>query len=428
MKDSSTSQDSGRTAPVDWRRNLTTLFVVSILLGLGGAVYEVSLPLFLKRAGLTWMNMGWIYSIAAIVTFVVRIGLGAWSDRVGRKVIYVGSLIVTGAATLLTPFFPTIGMQTVLKSVTDPTSKVREAMHSVLLYECWPGKFKRVFSKTRGLELVFHFVGLLIVAWILTRLALRGVAAPHTAFLIAAAAMFIVSGFILGAWFREGPRHVPDRPAVTWRNFIRLHLTPPMWVLTISIFVFTASVTISHCFVLQLFFQEKYGASDADIFAIGAWHRLVPGLTLLFLGHWFHKHMRTWLMVFLISEGIFMAAPGFIPAGGGGLVVGSVVVPMLWVSVGIWLMHDFLGMGLWLPMQQELLQRYSRPDARGEDMSLSTALGALGGVPAPFIAGWLRQLETVPPELALNLPFIVSGIGTALSALILIALPRDSDG
>ena len=180
MRNPSSNPGAVPASSPEWRRNLTTLFVVSILLGLGGALYEVTLPLFLKRVGLNWMSMGWIYSVAAVATFVIRIGLGTWSDRVGRKAIYVGSLAVTGLATLFTPFFPSLAMQTVLKSITDPTSRVREAMHSVLLYECWPGRFKKVFSRTRGLELVFHFVGLLIAAWILARLAARGAPAPHS--------------------------------------------------------------------------------------------------------------------------------------------------------------------------------------------------------------------------------------------------------
>ena len=130
-------------------------------------------------------------------------------------------------------------------------------------------------------------------------------------------------------------------------------------------------------------------------------------------------------MVFLISEGIFIAAPSFIPAGR--FLIAGYNVSFLWASVLIWLVHDLLGMGLWLPMQQELMQKYSRKDRRGEDMSLATALGAIGGVPAPFVAGWLRELPGISPAVALNIPFFVSGVGVALSALILLGLPSDSD-
>ncbi|HRU07420.1 MAG TPA: hypothetical protein P5137_16775, partial [Candidatus Brocadiia bacterium] len=106
-----------------------------------------------------------------------------------------------------------------------------------------------------------------------------------------------------------------------------------------------------------------------------------------------------------------------------GLPVGA-----LWVAVGVWLIHDLLGMGVWLPIQQELLQRYGGAATRGRDISLSQALGALGAVAAPFVAGWAREWPGLPGGVAINLPFVLSGLGVLLSAAPLLALPGDEGG
>ena len=416
--------DSGEKAQAD-RRNLATLFTVSMLIGLGVAVYDTALPLYLKEVGLDWRAMGAIYGVAAVATVLMRVGVGAWSDRVGRKVVYVGSLVATSLATFLTPLFGGAVMQGTLKSVTDPTTRVREAIHSVLLYESWPRTFQRLFSKTRGVEYLCHFLGLLMSAALLGWMVRAGVQGPQRWFLAGAATLLLLSGLIFAAFFRERPREEAPREALTWRHMVRLRLTRPMWVLTVSNFIFTLGITISHSFALQLFFKEKYGAGDAAIFTLGALHRLSSGLTLLFLGHLFQRKLRNWWMLLLVSEGVFIAAPSFMPPGT--YHIGALALPALWVSVGVWLAHDFMGMGLWLPIQQVLMQRHSRPESRAEEIIVSTALGALGAVPAPFIAGWLRDAAWLESGTALNMPFLASGIGVALSALVLLWLPKERD-
>lgn len=424
--DSAPAPDADRVK----RRNLVVLFVVSTLIGLGGAVYEVALPLFLKDAHLSWRTMGWIYGAGAVVTFVVRIWFGAWSDRIGRKAVYVGSLFVAGAATLVTPVSSGAWVQGALKSVTDPAGRLRDAMHSVLLFESWPKRFQKIFSKTRGVEFMCHFVGLLLAAALLGVMVKAGVSSPTGWFIAGAALLLLLSGAIFALFFREPPLPSQGKPSISWRDLLRMDMTGPMWVMAISGFIFSLGVTTSHCFALQLFFQEKYGASDSAIFIIGALHRLSSAITLLFLGHAFTKHLRMWFMLFLVLEGIFLAAPSFMPAAGEYHVAG-LVLPALWTVVVVWLAHDFMGMGLWLPIQQVLIQRHSRTESRGEDVVLVTAIGALGSVPAPFLAGALREMSVGPvaermPFLAgINLPFLVSGVGVALSAVVLLWLPKE---
>ncbi len=408
------------------RRNVPILFLISILIGLGVAVYEVALPLHLKKVGLSWRDMGWIYAAGALAICFVRFGMGAWSDRVGRKLVYTLSLVAVGVSTALTPFFANAYVQLVLRSVALPAARVRDTMHSVLLYEDSRRGFLNIFSKTRGVEYLFHFVGLLLAGWGIDAMRRNGVASPHAWVIWIAAAVLVLAGLVFGTLYRERARRGSGGASLSWTDLLSPRLSRPMWVMTASIFVFTLGIMISHCFALQLFFQEKYGASDRDIFAIGALHRLCCALPLLLVGHLFRRHQKSWLMLFVFIEGIFLVLPGLMPAALD-YRMGPVTIPALWAAVIVWLFHDVLGMGIWLPMQQELLQRFSRPEARGKDMSLAAGLGALGGIVAPPLAGWLRGLPGVNAETTVNLPFIVSGAGVMLSAAILLALPRAKD-
>lgn len=405
------------------RRNLITLVVVSMLIGLGVAVYEVALPLYLKKIHFSWRDMGWIYAAAALATCAVRVGMGAWSDRAGRKRVYVCALLAMGLATLGTPFFSSLLIMIILRSVAEPTTRVREAMHSVLLYEDSPKRFQRIFSRTRGVEFLFHFFGLLAAGWWMAAMLQQRVQSAYAWLLAAAAGVLIVSGVVFAGFYREKRLHARGAAQLAWRDLLHPRLNGPMWVMTASIFVFSAGIGISHCYALQLFFIEKFGASQGDVFTIGALHRLSCAIPLLLVGHVFRRRLKFWLILFLVLEGIFVAVPGFMPAKGVYGIAGW-NVSALWMAVGVWLIHDLLGMGVWLPIQHALLQRYSSAASRGKDVSLATALGALGWVLGVFAAGWLREWPGMRKDIAVNLPFIVSGAGVILSALVLLWLPK----
>ena len=404
-------------------RNLATLFAVSALIGVGASIYEVALPLYFNRLGMSWANMGWIYGAAAAITFVIRVGLGMWSDRAGRKVVYVLTLFSSGLATLATPMIHAMVPQALLRSVADPSIKAREEMHSVLLYEDSPKRFRRVFGQTRGVEYVFHVVGLLASAWFLARMAGFGEDVALFWIFVAASVTLLASGAVFMLLYRERPRREFDKSRVSWSDLLRPRLSRPMWILTASNFVFFFGIQVSHCFALQLFFVEKYGASTGDIFILGALHRVGSALPLLFLSHVFHRNLKRWLMFFLVTEGFFVALPGFLP-GGETFVVFGLELSAYWTAVTLWLFHDVLGRGLWLPMQQELIQRHSNPASRGKDVSLSQSIATIGAVMAPFVAGWLRDWPGIDRSITVNFPFIFSGIGMVVSALMLIPLPK----
>jgi hypothetical protein len=312
-------------------------------------------------------------------------------------------------------------MQGILRGVGDPAVRAREAMHSVLLFEDSPQRFRKIFSRTRAVEFFFHFLGLVLAAWCVRWMVAHAIAAPLNKGLVAAGVVLLLSAVCFAYFFREhAPRTRGPAPLV-WRDLLRPNLPAPLWIMAGGMCIFSLAISTSHCFALQWFFQEKFGASNSDILIVGALHRLFVAIPLLVAGHFIRRRLKFWLVLLVACEGVFVAAPGFMPAADYALV--GVRVSALWTAVGVWLLHDVLGMGAWLSAQQELVQRYSRPETRGKDVSLTGALAAVGGIGGPLLAGWLRTWNVFGDGFAVNLPFIVSGMLASTAAIVLLALP-----
>ena len=72
-----------------------------------------------------------------------------------------------------------------------------------------------------------------------------------------------------------------------------------------------------------------------------------------------HQHRRWILIAAFLLQGV--------------AVIGGGVIPHLGLALGVWLLHDMVGAGIWLPIRGELLQRYCRPQSRASDTAMALA-------------------------------------------------------
>lgn len=389
-------------------RNFMIIVVVSAILGFSLAIYENVLPLYLADIDISRRAMGLIFGAGAFTMYIVRIYAGAWSDRVGRKVVYSSSLLIQGLAGVITPMTAGVGLQALLKGVREPSMRVRETMHSVLLYEHSHSGFIDAFGKSRGIEFLCMFFGLVIAAFGFGFLRQRGFSNPSAIFLTASGILALIAAavFILG--YREQGFVATPGSKITLKDIFRPTLNRELWIMTVAEFVFMIGLSCTHSFAMQLFFREKFGASDTAVLIIMALHRLSYAIPLLLAGRFIKSNLKQIYVSMVALEGIFIAVPGFINN-------------LFWAA-GIWLLHDFLGAGVWAPVQQALLQKYSDPSIRGKQVSLVLAIGSIGMILGPLMAGFLSNLHTtgvVTHETAISLPFIVGGMLVSCKALIL---------
>lgn len=394
-------------------RNIWVLLVVSALFGLAGGMYELVLPFFLRGIHLSYFGMALVYAIPFPFIYLMRVYVGDLSDFFGRKIFYSLSLAVGSVSTFLTPLVPGTLLQMLLKTSRDATLPVREAMHSLILYEEDQSTFTKFIGRTRGSEFVFLGIGALLGGYLTSWFAdpSRGPAAlrwGNTLSLMLAGGFLLVAFAVFSTILRQPPFVQRPMQRRSLKEVFTVAVPPKLALMTAFGFVFNLALSISHTFYMPLFFQEKFGVSLSAVAAVMAIHRFTLGVPLVFAGSHLEKHPKAIYMTTVALEGGTVFLAGF---------VGN-----FYLAAGIWLLHDLVGAGIWTPIQQRYIQQFARAESRGADVSKSLGLMQLGNVIGPFIAAAL--LTWIPlsgPSLA-SLPFIVSGAIVALSSLVLLPL------
>jgi len=73
------------------------------------------------------------------------------------------------------------------------------------------------------------------------------------------------------------------------------------------------------------------------------------------------------------------------------------------VAAGVWLLHDLLGAGVWIPVQNLIIQEYTDPANRALEMGKILAFAGVGTIVGPFLAGVLAERN-------ISAPYFVSGV------------------
>jgi len=372
---------------------------VSVLFGLSLGIYDLVLPYYLDGTGISFTNMGTIFSVAALVMFVLRIYIGHLSDRLGRKGFYALALLGCALANLLTPLFRALCAQIGLKSLRESSVVIKDTMHTVPLYESAGKRFRDFIAKTNGAEFLFQGIGTFVGGALL-------VAAGYRASLSFSAALLMGAFFLLVGGFHERSNEAQHGEAMRLRNLWSFGLPVELRILAASSFVFTVGLSMSHCFVMPLFFAKKFAVSAPIVASVLTIHRISLGLPMLFTGRWIRGPLKTVYIGFVIYEGIAMST--------------CALIPHFLLATGIWLTHDLVGGAAWIPVQKTLIQRFARSEVRGRQVGQVLAVSSLGWIFGPLIAGFVAALS-------ISGPFFLSGIFMIGSALMLLPLRVEAE-
>lgn len=378
-------------------RNIRILIGVSILFGIGSGLYEFVLPYFLQEQGLSYPNMGWLFAVSTGAMFLIRLASGRLVDWWGCKRPYVGAVIGHGIANVLTAMTGNLVLLTLLKTGREVAFLLRETVHPILLYVEDRGRFRDALGRTRGLEYLCLAAGTVLAGVSMARWG-------NGNSLILSGAILLGTGVILQGGLQDRPasRGGPSSSPAWWR----WDLAPNLKVITLSTFLFNIGLTTSHSFIMPLFFSSKFGVSEQVVSVIMVIHRLTLALPLLVAGKLPFRDLKAAYIGTLAWEGIFISAGG--------------LLPWFLPAAGVWLLHDLVGAGVWIPIQNEIIQRYCRDAVRGLDLSKTLALSSVGGAFGPLLAGYLA-------DQSIGAPFVVSGGLVFLGALVLFRLRLGED-
>jgi len=378
------------------RRNVTLLFVVCVGYGFSKGLFDLAVPLYLKGHGFSFRQIGYIFSISALVIFLLRLYLARLSDIVGRKLLYVGSLALTCLSYLGFPAVHRLLGLAALKTGADLSFGVRETMHATALYESRTHGYLSLQGKTRGVEYACMGLGALSAGLLIA-------AASYSVTFAVPSAVLAVTTVAFALWFHEPATLETRRPG----GLVELLTTAfprEIRVMAISGFIFGVAVSASHHYLPPLFFQSKFGLDTEQIGRVQLVHTLSHVPALFIVGWLVRRRLKVVFFCTLFVEGILLALTGCFRS----------LVPTL----AFWWSHDLIGAGLWAPVQWVLIQRYAREGSRGLDASVVPAVTALGFILGPLLTGYL---ETV----SISLPMIVSGAMMSLAAVPLLWLPPD---
>jgi MFS family permease len=377
-------------------RNVKTVLAVSILFGIATGTYEFVLPYYLKEQGLSFQSMGTVFAVAAAGMLLVRVLMGRLADVWGRKLFYGLSLGGSALAMWLTPTSGSVPGQSLLKTLREAMFLTRDTLHPVVLYEEHRDRFMDFMGKTRGMEFLFQAAGTLIsgvtIAWLGTGGNLR-----LAGWLLAAASV------VFWVFFRERPRDGEARVQTGGlRDLFSLKMHRNLRVIMVSVFIFNIGISTSHNFIMPLFFSEKFHVSTYAVSWVMVIHRATIALPLLLAGAFAFRNLKGVYIWALVLEGVIISASAFIPNFHG--------------AAAVWLLHDLLGAGIWIPIQNLIIQDHTRPEQRALEMGKILAYGGIGTIIGPWLAGLLSEQVNV------SAPFFASGVLMIVAAAALAPL------
>jgi predicted MFS family arabinose efflux permease len=376
-------------------RNVKTVLLVSVLFGAATGIYEFVLPYYLDERGLSYESMGTVFAVAAAGMFALRVLMGRLADLWGRKPFYGMSLGGSAVAMGLTPLSGSVWGQAAFKTLRDAMYLTRETLHPVVLYEEGQRRFLDFMGKTRGMEFIFQAGGVLLAGALIATLGTGGN-------LQLAAGLMLAGLVVFWAIYREPDRAPEHGPAARIRDLFSLDLHRDLKVITAAFFIFNIGMWMSHSFVMPLFFSEKFGVSRYAVSWVLMLHRLTAVIPLMLIGRLHLKHLKLAYMLAWIVEGIILS--------------GSALVPHFHAAAAVWLLHDVVGGGVWVPVQAMVIQQYTRPGRRALEMGKIQAYGGIGTILGPWLAGLLSE------QYGVSAPFFVGGIFMTLAGVALAPL------
>jgi MFS family permease len=354
----------------------------------------------LKERGLSFEGMATVFAVAAAGMLLVRILMGRLADVWGRKLFYGLSLGGSALAFGLTPVSVSLLGQTLLKTLREAMFLTRETLHPVVLYEEHRERFRDFIGKTRGMDFLCQGGGTLVAGALFVLIGTRGN-------LWLGAALLALGYIIFLAFFRERASSArEDSKPGRLRDLFSLDIHWNLKVIMVSFFIFNIGFTTSHCFIMPLFFSEKFGVSEYAVSWVMVLHRLTIGLPLLLAGTLPIRNLKAAYIGALTVEGIIISA--------------SAVIPNFLGASMVWLLHDLVGAGIWIPIQNQIIQDHTRPDQRALQVGKILAYSGIGTIIGPWLAGWL--LGNLPAHLNISAPFFASGALMIVAAAVLSAL------
>ena len=371
--------------------NLKTIFLTLVLSSFVEGLFAFVTPFYLTSQGISFFNIGIIFSIAALAMVLLRVLLGAYTDIRGRKVVFASSFLLQAMSSTLFPFVHSILDAAPAKILYDLGSSVRVSLKSTIIFENARETYYRIIAWVDGVEHLMMALVNFCAAAILSFFAFSG------SYILMA--VFQLLAFVIILFVYKEKSKIQKSSKISFKDMYDLHLKRNMWVLMFATTLSSTGVTLSHGFAEPLFWEAKYALSKPQIGLIIGLHRLSLALPLFVTGMIMQRlSVRKAYIFATLALAVSLIAMG--------------LVSNIYIAVPIWLLHDVFGGSLQVPASQILTQLNARDDSRGKDTNTMQMFSGLFSIVAPSLTGSLITIKW-------DLIFIVGGFLTFAASMII---------
>jgi len=370
--------------------NLKTIIMVLALSSLVEGLFSFITPFYLASRGISFFNIGLIFSISALIMVLLRVFFGAYTDVKGRKTLFASSFLAQTISNMFFPFIYSVFDAIPIKILYDLGSSVRISLRSTMIFENARETYHRVIAWISGMEHLAMACINFFAASILSFLTFGG------SYIFMATLQ--LAAFLVVLLIYKEKNKIQKSSKISLKDTYSLNLKRNMWVLMFTSAFSAIGVRLSHGFAEPLFWEGKFALSKGQIGLVIGLHRLSLAIPLFVTGTLMHRLdvKKAYALSNLILT-ILLTVMGFIDN--------------VYIAVPIWLLHDIFGGSIQIPSGQILTQLNARDRSRGKDTNTIQLFSGVVGIIAPSLAGALITINW-------NLIFIVGGFLTFIGSLI----------
>ncbi len=366
------------------------IFLALVLSQFAEGLFFFVTPFYLTSQGISLLDIGIIFSVAALAMVLMRILLGAYTDIRGRKLVFASSFLIQVVSSSFFPFVRNILDTTPVKIMYDLGISVRGSLKSTIFFESAQKIYRKIIAWIDGAEHLMLASVSFAAAFILSILGYAG------SYFLIALFQFIPFLIVMAAYKEKSNTSTSSRVSI--KDMYNLDLRRNMWVIMFATMLGLAGVRLSHGFAEPLYFQAKYKLDATQIGLIIGLHRLSLALPLLFVGTIMHKlDVKKAFILSTVVMSLFLLAMG--------------LVENIFMALPLWLLHDVFGGSVFLPSIHVLTQLNARDGKRGKDVNTMDLLSGLVGIVTPSLTGALITVQW-------DLMFLVGGSLSFFGALI----------
>jgi predicted MFS family arabinose efflux permease len=374
---------------------------------LGGFMLYPFFALYLtQKFDIGMSTVGILFAVFSISGMIGSALGGALTDRMGRKVVIIFSLVLSSLSALGMGFAPTIEIFVAVVAIVGTLSSIGHPAHEAVVADLLPPD-KR--AEGYGIIRVVFNTAVIIAPPV------AGLLIAHsylTLFLVDATISLISAAIVLFALPETKPQAQAHTKPETMRQTFAGYghvFKDTRFLAFIGVTVLMTLVYMNMNSTLGVYLRDQHGLPEVNY----GWLLSINAIIVVALQFWVTRRLEKYKPLLMMAAGSLLYAIGFAMYGFISTFV-LFILAMVVITIGEMVVT---------PFQQSLVASFAPEDMRGRYMAVSGLSWSISFTVGPYLAGLL--LESANPDLLWTFAGIVGMVAT-LGFVVLNKVHQDS--